>query len=353
MKLRTILPTHSGAIAVGDGLPAYLIAEIGLNHNGSEELAKEMIHAAAIAGATFVKFQKRFPESLADSTFLDAEFEKAPAFGMTQRQVRHALELDLGSYQRLKKYAESLGLIFFATAFDLQSLDFLLEAGVSIIKIASHSVTNGPLLKKIADQKLPVICSLGASTLKEKDYAFDLLQHNPLVLLHCVSAYPTPDHMAFLDTIAYYKERYQRPVGFSSHEVGIDISMASVAMGACMIERHFTIDRSMIGLDQGISLEPSEFGELARKVRRMIAVRGVINEPNSDELMTKNKYHVSVHTAKTLTAGTVITADMICCKQPLGDAAHYFTGTQVDEVIGKKLTSDLEADVAIPRELLK
>ena len=353
MNIRTILPTQSGAISVGEGLPAYLIAEIGLNHNGSEQLAREMIHAAAVAGATFVKFQKRFPESLADTAFLDAEFEKAPAFGMTQREVRYALELDLEVYKRLKKYAESLGLIFFATAFDLQSLDFLLDLGVGIIKIASHSVTNGPLLKKIADQKLSVICSLGATTLKEKDYAFNLLQHNPLVLMHCVSAYPTPDHMAFLDTIAYYKERYQRPVGFSSHEVGIDISFASVGMGACMIERHFTLDRSMIGLDQSISLEPAEFGELARKIKRMIAVRGVINEPNSDELLTKNKYHVSVHTSKLITAGTVITADMICCKQPLGDAAYYFTGIQVEEVIGKKLKRDLAADVAIPRESLK
>ena len=220
---RTALPTSTGFIEVGDGLPTHLIAEIGLNHNGSEELARDMIRAAALSGATFVKFQKRSPADLATAAFLDAPFEKCPAMGRTQREVRERLELPLAVYRRLREYAESLGLVFFASAFDLPSLAFLREAGVTIIKLASHSLTNGPLLQEVARQQLPVIISLGGSTPEEQARAVAHLADNPLVLLHCVSAYPTPDHMATLDTIAVLRERFQKPVGFSSHEVGIDI----------------------------------------------------------------------------------------------------------------------------------
>jgi len=161
MSIRVKFPTSRGEIEIGEGLPTYLISEIGLNHNGSEDLAREMIYQSALSGATFVKFQKRSPSDLAISDFLDAPFEKCPSLGSTQREVREKLELSLEGYIRLKEYAESLGLVFFASAFDLPSLDFLFEAGVEIIKIASHSATNAPLLEELARRKTPVIISLG------------------------------------------------------------------------------------------------------------------------------------------------------------------------------------------------
>ncbi len=351
--LRTVFPTAHGTIEVGDGLPTYLIAEIGLNHNGSEELAKEMIHAAALSGATFVKFQKRSPSDLATAAFLDAPFEKSPALGRTQREVRERLELSKEAYVRLKKYAESLGLIFFSSVFDIPSLEFMRAVGVKIIKIPSHSITNEPLLKRIADGKFSVIASLGGASPAERDRAVDILKKNPLVLLHCVSAYPTPDTMTNLDTIAHYRDRYGVPVGFSSHEGGIDISIAASVLGACMIERHFTISRAMVGLDHVISLEPHEFSEMASKVKRLKTTRGVSTDLLESEKTTRHAYHVAVCTAKPLKAGTKLTRAMLICKQPLSDPTRFFTGMEIGSVVGKKLTVNLSGDTAIPRSSLK
>ncbi len=350
--LRTTFATSLGEIEIGEGLPPHLIAEIGLNHNGSVELARKMIYQAALAGASMVKFQKRSPADLAVASFLDAPFEKCPALGKTQRLVRDRLELSLEAYVELREYAESLGLIFFASAFDLPSFEFLQQVGVTIIKLASHSVTNGPLLEAVAESGLPVICSFGGTTETERDRAFALLQNNPLVILHCVSSYPTQDHLVKLDTIPYLQNRYQVPVGFSSHEEGIDISVAASLLGACMIERHFTLDRAMVGLDQPISLLPQEFAEMALKIRRLQKARGISDGLMAEEHAAKYAYHVAICSATEIPAGTVITAEMLCCKQPLVDPKTFFTGFELDQAIGKTARETIPADVPIARELL-
>lgn len=352
MAVRTTFTTAFGSIEIGEGLPTHLIAEIGLNHNGSRDLAMEMIYQAALSGATFVKFQKRSPEDLATAAFLDAPFEKCPAMGRTQREVRNRLELSLQDYVGLREYAESLGLVFCASAFDLPSLDFLIEAGVSVIKIASHSITNGPLLEKLAATTLPVICSFGGTTEAERDRAFDILKGNPLVILHCVSSYPTSDTLVKLDTIPYLAKRYGVPVGFSSHEEGIDFSVASSVLGAAMIERHFTLNRAMVGLDQSISLLPGEFSEMAEKVRRLQKGRGVSTGLMEEEKGAKYNYHVAVCSLGTIPAGTLITEEMLVCKQPLKDPALYFTGMEVEAVVGKKALVDIPADTGIERSAL-
>jgi sialic acid synthase SpsE len=202
MDLQVTFKTPLCNIQIGDGLPTHLIAEIGLNHNGSLDLAKQMVLQVALSGATFVKFQKRTPEILTSSEFLDSSFSKCPSLGSTQREVRKRLELTIEAYKELKKYAEQLGLIFSASAFDLPSLDFLMELDTPVIKVASHSITNAPLLKKIAEYKIPTICSFGGTTEGERDRAFDILQSNPLIIFHCVSSYPTPDFLVKLDTIS-------------------------------------------------------------------------------------------------------------------------------------------------------
>ncbi len=350
MATRTTFPTRFGEIEIGSDLPPHLIAEIGLNHNGSVELAKKMIFEAAVAGASFVKFQKRSPADLALPSFLDAPFEKCPALGKTQREVRNRLELSLKAYRELKEYAEGLGLVFFASAFDIPSLDFLLEVGVEIIKIASHSITFGPLLERVAASRLPVICSFGGTTEAERDRAFELLRNNPLVILHCVSSYPTADSLIKLDTIPYLRERYGVPVGFSSHEQGIEFSAASTVLGAAMLERHFTLDRAMVGLDHGISLTPPEFAELARRVKRLAQGRGVSRGLLPEESGAKFNYHVAVCTRIALPAGTTLTEEMLCCKQPLGDPARFFTGFEFADILGKKVLRPLASDIAIPRD---
>lgn len=353
MTLRTTFTTSFGDIEIGQGLPTHLIAEIGLNHNGSVELARQMIYAAALAGASFVKLQKRSPADLAVAAFIDAPFEKCPALGKTQRVVRERLELNLNAYIQLREYAESLGMIFCASAFDIPSLEFLLEAGVTVIKVASHSVTNGPLLEKIAAYQMPTICSIGGTTAEERDCAIDILKDNPLVILHCVSAYPTPDTLVKLDTIPYLRERYGVPVGFSSHEEGIEFSVASSLLGAAMIERHFTLDRSMVGLDQGISLEPHEFGEMARRIRRLQKGRGITTGLMAEEGAAKYNYHVAICSVGAIAKGATITAAMVTCKQPLGDPQKFFTGMEMAQVVGKVACEDISADTPIARALLK
>jgi len=347
--MRVKIKLKDYTVEVGDGLPTHLISEIGLNHNGSLDLAKEMILQSALSGASMVKFQKRFPSTLAVSEFLDEEFPKAPVFGSTQREVRDNLELSFEEYRILKDYSESLGLIFFATAFDLDSLQFLLDLKVPLLKIASHSVTNGELLDAIAKTGLPVIVSFGATTELERDYAVKKLANNPLIIMHCVSSYPTSDDIVNIDTIAYYRDKYKVPIGFSSHETGVDISIAASLLGACIIERHFTLNRAMIGLDHGISLEPAEFAEMALKISRLTKIRGISKDLNSNELSTKNKYHVAVCSTHELPQGHIITRNDLVCKQPLLSSEKYFTGTQIDDVVGKRVLKKIQSDVQIPR----
>jgi len=349
LSRRTSFPTAHGSFEIGEGLPTYLIAEIGLNHNGSEELARELIYEASLAGASFVKFQKRDPSSLATAAFLDAPFEKCPLLGSTQRQVREQLELSLEAYERLAAYSASLGLVFFASAFDIPSLHFLVDAGVEIIKIASHSITNGPLLERVAELRMPVVASLGGATGEEQDRAVEILSGNPLVLLHCVSSYPTPDAIARLDTIGYLSSRYGVPVGFSSHEVGTEVSVAASVLGASLVERHFTLSRSMVGLDHTISLEPSEFADMAQKIRRLHSCRGVSMGLDDGEMGARNNYHVSICSLHDIEAGTTLEASMLACKQPLRDSGLYFTGLELEAVVGHVTNTDLKADSPIPR----
>jgi sialic acid synthase SpsE len=353
MAVRTTLQSTFADIEIGDGLPPRLIAEIGLNHNGSFDLAKELIYQAALAGASFVKFQKRSPADLAMAYFLDAPFDKSPALGKTQREVRERLELSLEEYITLREYAESLGLIFFASAFDIPSLEFLRQAGISIIKVASHSITHGPLLEKIANYKMPVICSFGGTTENERDQAFEILKGNPLVILHCVSSYPTPDNLIKLDTINYLKERYEVPIGFSSHEEGIDFSIAATILGASMLERHFTLHRSMVGLDHSISLTPDEFSELAEKIKRLLIGRGISQGLMPEEEIAKYNYHVAVCASKFIASGQAITAEMITCKQPLHDPKKFFSGLEYNAILGKIALTDIQEDTPIERTNLK
>lgn len=345
--------TGNGNIVIGDGLQTHFIAEIGLNHNGSMDLAKGLVFEAAKSGATIVKFQKRFPESLATKEFLDAPFLKCPLFGETQREVREKLELTLDEYKELETYTISLGLVFCASVFDLDSLRFLQNLSNPIVKIASHSITNGPLLQAIADTGLPVICSVGGASDSEIDIAFDILNSSPLILLHCVSSYPTPDDLVKLDTITHLREKYDIPVGFSSHEQGVEISIAATVLGACMVERHFTYDRAMVGLDHGISLTSPEFSDMVIRTRRLEKVRGVKTELFSAEHAARNNYHVGLYVTRNVKKGEMLDENDIICLQPLNSTDKFFTGLELGSVIGKVIKEDLGEGGQISRDLVE
>lgn len=310
----------------------HIIAEIGLNHNGSIELAKENIRKSVLAGCTYVKIQKRSPLDLSTESMLNNKFDKCPAFGSNQMQVRNRHEFSKKQYLELAKYAEDYGALLFTSVFDIPSLEFAIDCNCKIIKIASHSNTNSQLLKKINEYKIPSIMSTGGASIDEIDEAVNLLDNCKLSLMHCVSAYPTPKELSSLGTIPFLHERYSLPVGFSSHENGISQSIASVALGACMIERHVTLSKTMEGLDHKISLNFEELSSLRNHINNVIGSLNIKKSIFEQEYSARNNYHVGVYALVDLKKGEKlkIGKNIRLC-QPAGDFKTNLTGLEIKD----------------------
>jgi len=256
-----------GGIPVGDGHPVYVIAEIGLNHNGSVDLAKQLIDVAADSGAQAVKFQKRTPE-LSTPEHMKATTRETPWGSMTYLDYKRRIEFDRDQYIEIGDYATLRGMQWFASPWDEPSVDFLEDLNVVAHKVASASVTDLGLLRALAATGKPIILSTGMSTLEQIDTAVETLGTEKLVLLHATSTYPLPPEEANLRTITTLQARYPGvPVGYSGHERGLQISLAAVALGAVAVERHITLDRTMWGSDHAASLEPQGFEHLVRDIR--------------------------------------------------------------------------------------
>ena len=263
-----------GSRVVGGGRPAYVIAEIGLNHNGDVEIAKRLIDVAARAGADAVKFQKRTPEIATPEHMRDTPRD-TPWGTMTYLEYRHRVEFGRDEYIEVSDYATMRGLEWFASPWDVPSVEFLEDLGVLAHKVASASVTDIPLLEALQNTGKPVILSTGMSTMDEIDRAVDALGTNNLVLLHATSTYPMEPEEANMRMIPVLRDRFAGvPVGYSGHERGLQISLAAVAMGAVAVERHITLDRTMWGSDHAASLEPGGFATLVRDIRIIEAARG-------------------------------------------------------------------------------
>lgn len=321
----------------------YVIAEAGLNHNGSLPLAKELIDVAASAGADAVKFQKRTVSILATAATLDAVDERFPSFGKTYREIRDFLEFDADDYRILKEYTKQKGMDFLATAFDIDAADVLEAVGVDYIKVASHSLTNCDLLSHLAKKKIPTILSTGMADLEEIDTAVSIFQEAkcPLSIMHCVSAYPTPMDECNLKMIETLKNRYDLPTGYSGHEIGFFPSIIAVGMGAKLIERHFTIDKDMEGFDHKISLLPNELKSMIEQIRLVSQVGGSGKKVVSEtEWITRKKYHVSMVLLRPIVRGTILSEDNVTYRNP---------GTGIPKksahlIIGKKANLDISAD---------
>jgi len=263
--------TPSAAVAIGDvevatDRPVYVIAEIGLNHNGDVEIARQLIDVAAEAGAQAVKFQKRTPEISTPVAMRDT-MRSTPWGEMTYLEYRYRVELDEAEYGKIAQHAADRGLQWFASPWDLPSVEFLESQHVVTHKVASASVTDHELLRELALTGKPIILSTGMSTLEQIDAAVEILGTDKLVILHATSTYPLPPEEANLRTIATLRERYGVPVGYSGHERGLQISLAAVALGAVAVERHITLDRTMWGSDHAASLEPTGLQHLVRDIR--------------------------------------------------------------------------------------
>ena len=256
-----------GSRVIGGGRPAYVIAEIGLNHNGDVELAKRLIDVAADAGADAVKFQKRTPEIATPEHMRDIPRE-TPWGTMTYLEYRYRVEFDRDQYIEISDHAMLRGLEWFASPWDEPSVAFLEDLGVHAHKVASASLTDHDLLRALRDTGKTVILSTGMSTMDEIDAAIDVLGTERLLLMHATSTYPMEPGEANLRMIPALRERFPGvPVGYSGHERGLQISLAAVALGAVAVERHITLDRTMWGSDHAASLEPTGLQHLVRDIR--------------------------------------------------------------------------------------
>jgi N-acetylneuraminate synthase len=254
-----------GDRTVGDGEPCYVIGEIGINHNGDLGIARRLIDVAAIAGAQAVKFQKRTVEVVYTAEELAKPRENP--FGITNGDLKRGLEFGADQYQAIARYCEEKDVDWFASCWDEGSVDFIEQFSPPAYKIASASITDDNLLKHHRKTGRPMIVSTGMCTMAQIDHAVEVLGTDQLILLHTTSAYPAKIGDLNLRMIPLLRERYGVPVGYSGHEVGLASSFAAVALGACMVERHITLDRAMWGTDQSASVEPQGLMKLVRDIR--------------------------------------------------------------------------------------
>jgi N-acetylneuraminate synthase len=258
---------------IGENKPVYVIAEIGLNHNGDLDIAKKLIEVAAKAGAQAVKFQKRSPE-ISTPEHMKNTPRETPWGTMTYLEYRYRVEFGKEEYLEISDFCRTLGLDWFASPWDEPSVEFLEDIDVTMYKVASASLTDHGLLKKIRETNKPTILSTGMSTMNQIEEAVEILGKDNLILLHATSTYPLPPEEANLRMIQTLKDFFQVPVGYSGHEPGLQISIAAVALGAEVIERHITLDRTMWGSDHSASLEPEGFTKLIRDIRIIEAALG-------------------------------------------------------------------------------
>jgi N-acetylneuraminate synthase len=254
-----------GDVAVGDDAPCYIVGEIGINHNGDLGTARRLIDVASIAGANAIKFQKRTVDVVYTADELAKPRENP--FGPTNGDLKRGLEFGRDQYQNIDAYCREKSIAWFASCWDEASVDFMESFAPPAYKIASASLTDDNLLRHHRKTGRPLIISTGMSTLAQVDHAVEVLGTDDLVILHTTSAYPAKIHDLNLKLIPALRARYGVPVGYSGHEVGLATSYAAAALGACMIERHITLDRAMWGSDQAASVEPQGLMKLVRDVR--------------------------------------------------------------------------------------
>jgi N-acetylneuraminate synthase len=261
-----------GERKIGPDQPTFVVAEIGINHNGSLETAKQLIDAAVGAGCDAVKFQKRSIEVVYSAEEL-ARPRESP-FGVTNGDLKRGLEFDADQYAEIDRYCASKNIIWFVSCWDETSVDVMEQFKPPCYKIASASLTDDNLLRHHRKTERPLIISTGMSTLEQIDHSVDVLGKRDLILLHTTSTYPSQVTELNLRAIPRMSERYGIPIGYSGHEVGLYTTLAAVVLGACTVERHITLNRAMWGSDQAASVEPQGFARLVKDIRAVEAALG-------------------------------------------------------------------------------
>lgn len=332
----------------------FIIAEAGVNHNGSIKLARQLIDVASNAGADAVKFQTFIAEEVVSTDAPKAEYQKQTTDSSeSQFDMISKLELSKENHQELIDYTKNKNIMFLSTPFDNGSVDLLVELGVPLIKISSGEITNHPFLKYIAKKGLPIILSTGMSTLEEVAEAVSVIKEagcKNLTLLHCTSNYPAHVEDCNLLAMKTMADVFGVPVGYSDHTPGIYVPLAAAAMGACAIEKHFTLDKTLPGPDHMVSLEPTELEELVRGIRLVEKVRGSsVKAPVESELEVRDVARRSIVAKVDIPAGTVITDDMLAFKRP----GTGISPKDSNMLIGKISSQDIEKDEILKFEKLE
>lgn len=345
-----MLTLKFGKSHISEDRSPYFIAEIGHNHQGNLETALEMITVAASCGANAVKFQKRDNKTLFTKAQYNKPYENENSYGATYGEHREFLEFGKKEFKKLKQCAEENGVEFMCTAFDIPSVDFLEDIGISSYKIASGDLTNLPLLTYVAKKNKPIFVSTGATTLKEVRMAYEaILKHNKkLCLLHCSAGYPTdyPDlNLQVIETLK--KEFPDVIIGYSGHDDGLLAPVIAYMLGAKVIEKHFTLSHSWKGTDHSFSLEPEGLRKQIVNLKRVDLALGDNKKIIRDfEKNARLKMGKSIYTKKSLPTGTVLTGKNMCIKSPGGGLPPYYW----NELIGKKLKTSLEEEMLIRME---
>ncbi len=328
----------------------YVIAEAGVNHNGSVETAKKLIDVAADAGADAVKFQTFKAELLVTKTAEKAEYQKTRTNESSQYEMLKRLELSVDDHHELVAYSESNQIQFLSTGFDLESLRFLSNLGVPLFKIPSGDITNYPLIQTIAEFGKPVIVSTGMATIEEIANCLSVLkQHGidngDITVLHCNTQYPTPMSDVNLTAMNTIKDHFGGiKVGYSDHTLGIEIPIAAVALGATVIEKHFTLDQTMPGPDHAASLNPKQLADMVVGIRNIeIALGNGIKYPTASESPNIPVARKSIVAAKMIKTGETFTAQNITTKRPGSGRSPM----DWPNVIGQTATRDYEPDEQI------
>jgi N-acetylneuraminate synthase/N,N'-diacetyllegionaminate synthase len=324
--------------------PCFIIAEAGVNHNGSIELAKKLIDAAKDAGADAVKFQTFKAENIVVKNAEKAEYQKETTGEGSQYDMIKKLELTEEDFEELANYAKKKDILFLSSPFDKESVDLLYGLDVPVFKVGSGEITNFPLLKHIAKKEKPIILSTGISTLGEVEEALNVIRSEgveDVILLHCVSNYPARIEDVNLRAMGTLKQAFKIPVGFSDHTLGITVPIAAVALGACVIEKHFTLDRSLPGPDHKASLEPDELREMVKSIRDVGKALGDgIKRPTINEEEIKKVARRSIVAKADIPEGTIITENMLDIKRP----GTGIPPSKLNKVLRKKTIKNIKKD---------
>lgn len=333
-----------------------IIAEAGVNHNGDMGIARDLILKAHEAGADVIKFQSFKTERLVSKSAQLAEYQKSKSEHRSQFELLKSLELSQENHVELQQYAEKLGIEFLSSAFDVEGLEELHLFKVKRIKIPSGEVTNYPYLRSAGKQNLPVIMSTGMSTSKEVANAVAALNDaglslNSLTLLHCNTEYPTPMSDVNLKAMMQMGEEHGVCFGYSDHTKGIEVPIAAAALGAKVIEKHFTLDKTMVGPDHAASLEPEELSQMVAAIRNVeVAISGSGEKmPSKSEMKNRLVVRKSLFLQNSINAGSCISEqDLIALRPGDGICAMHW-----NEIIGKRVKTTLEAGTKLSWELIE